>query len=123
MKQLIFFILFAFISLSVQSQIASGFEKANQDLNKVYKKIVDEYKNDTIFLQSLKEAQRQWVKFRDAQLKMKFPAYHDVDFGMLAQCKDQYLAKLTEIRIKELEVWLEPVEEGEVCPGSIRMKD
>jgi len=123
MKRLIFIFLLCFLYISVQCQIASGFEKANQDMNKVYKKIVEEYKNDTIFLQSLKEAQKQWVKFRDAQVKMKFPPYPDADFGMLAQCKDQYLSHLTEIRIKELELWLEPVEEGEVCPGSIRMKD
>lgn len=123
MKQLLLLILCTALSISAHSQTSSGFEKANQDLNGVYKKITEAYQNDTIFLQCLKEAQRQWVKFRDAQVKMKFPPYPDADFGMLAQCKDQYLAHLTEIRIKELEVWLEPVEEGEVCPGSIRAKE
>lgn len=124
MKKAILISFFIFVLLNLAyTQTESNFERANRNLNLVYQKISIAYKEDTLFLRCLKDAQKQWTKFRDAQLKMKFPPYEDLEIGILPMCKDQYLARLTDERIKELELWLDVYEETDICPGSIRIKD
>lgn len=70
----------------------------------------------------MKEAQRQWIKFRDAQVKMKYPAYQDADESILPMCRNYYLKELTDNRMQELRLWIDGVEEGDLCSGSIRIK-
>jgi uncharacterized protein YecT (DUF1311 family) len=98
------------------------FEKVDKNLNQLYKKILQDYKSDTIFIKSMKEAQRQWVKYRDAQEKMKYPAYKGAIESVLPMCRNYYLTELTNSRIKELKQWIDGVEEGDVCSGSIKIK-
>jgi uncharacterized protein YecT (DUF1311 family) len=100
----------------------SAFEKTDEELNQVYQKILQGSKNDTIFLRAMKDAQRQWIKFRDAQLMMKYPTYPNADESVLSMCRYYYLEELTNIRVKDLKQWTDGVEEGDVCSGSIRLK-
>jgi hypothetical protein len=38
-------------------------------------------------------------------------------------CVAMYLTQLTEERIKILRIWLDGIEEGDVCCGSVKSKD
>ncbi|HET6419598.1 MAG TPA: lysozyme inhibitor LprI family protein [Geobacteraceae bacterium] len=53
---------------------ASELKKADYELNRVYKEILKRYAGDRVFISRLKEAQRAWVSFRDAELEAIFPA-------------------------------------------------
>jgi uncharacterized protein YecT (DUF1311 family) len=117
-----------FISLFGQTQddmnikANSEFEKTDKELNQIYQKLLQDYKTDTVFIKSMKDAQRQWIKFRDAQVKMKYPPYKEARESVLPMCQVYYLKELTDDRIKELKQWIDGVEEGDVCSGSIKVK-
>ena len=130
MKTVIISMLFLITTLSTYCQTQTGlnnkskgtYEKSDKELNQVYQKIIQIYKSDTIFLKTMQEAQRQWVKFRDAQLKMKYPPYPNSNESVLSMCRYYYLEELTKDRIKDLKEWIDGVEEGDVCSGSIKLK-
>ena len=46
--------------------------KADAQLNKLYKKVLDQRTDDPEFSEALKESQRAWLKFVDAQMKVLF---------------------------------------------------
>jgi len=107
------------------NQDAAGeFHAADKELNAVYRKILEDYAQDDVFLANLKEAQRCWIVFRDAQLKMKYPDREPGYYGSIQPvCEMTYLAELTRDRIKALKVWAEGVAEGDVCAGTVKAKD
>ena len=97
--------------------------KADKELNSVYQKILKEYKEDTSFIKNLKQSQNIWVQFRDAEMKMRYPNRESGHYGsVLPMCWSIYLKELTDERIKTLQVWLNGVEEGDVCAGSVKIK-
>jgi uncharacterized protein YecT (DUF1311 family) len=101
------------------------YKNADTDLNKVYNQILSEYKADTAFVPKLKAAQRAWLAFRDAQMEALYPepdkqmAYGSV-FPM---CHCTALTRLTKQRTQELRQWLKGESEGDVCSGSIKIKN
>ncbi len=99
-------------------------EESEAQLSRVYQQILNEYENDTVFVSRLKETQRIWYLFREAELQMKFPEDNkEVFYGSIyRECATQYLIELTEGRIEKLQIWVEGVEEGDVCSGSIKLK-
>lgn len=131
MKQLIFIISLSFSLVSFsQTQMEMNqdahlaYQKADKELNRVYQAILTEYKSEPLFIERLKVAQRLWINFRDAELDMRFPktdkGYH---YGSVyPMCVSLILKEMTEERTKKLMVWLEGIEEGEMCLGSIKMK-
>ena len=107
----------------LNEQTAVEFHAAVKELNSIYQKILEEYVDDEAFIANLKEAQRCWIAFRDAQLKMKYPEREPGYYGsILPSCEAIYLAELTQERIKALQVWIEGVQEGDVCAGTVRIK-
>lgn len=131
MKQIfiLFFGLFCFSAISqtqleMNEEAGASYKKADKELNKVYQNILSEYKLDVEFITNLKASQRIWIKFRDAELLMKYP---DMGYGYYGSiqpiCEFQYLEKLTKERVKTLKVWLEGGEEGDPCNGSVNLKD
>lgn len=108
---------------AMSNNAKSDYEKTDKELNLVYQRILIEYKSDTVFIKYLREAQRQWIKFRDAQVKMKYPPDQNIYGSVVPMCRYYYLESLTNIRIKELRQWIEGAEEGDVCSGSIRLKN
>ena len=110
--------------MEMNAKAGQGAKHADIRLNKVYQKILHEYSTDTLFINNLKTSQRLWVKFRDAELAMKFPDYGPYYYGsMHSMCVSGYVEKLTEERIKTLEDWLKPVPEGEGCKGSVMRRN
>jgi uncharacterized protein YecT (DUF1311 family) len=83
-----------------------------------------EYKSDTEFIKNLKASQIIWIKFRDSEMKVKFPDREVGYYGSIQPvCRYSYLEKLTKIRTNDLKVWLTGIEEGDVCSGSVKMKE
>ena len=100
------------------------YQKADNELNNVYQKILTEYKTDSIFIDRLNTAQRIWISYRDAELEMKFPAENrQAEYGSVyPMCISYFMKDLTEERIEKLEIWLAGIGKGEICSGSVKTK-
>ncbi len=114
--------------LELNSCADAEYAAADSELNRVYKSILEKYKQDPKFIAKLRAAQREWLKYRDAEFEAKFPhadegktiQYYGSVFPM---CAAQYRAELTRERIDKLRVWLDGIEEGDVCTGSVDIKE
>jgi uncharacterized protein YecT (DUF1311 family) len=95
---------------------------ADAELNRVYKAVLEKYKGDSKFIEKFREAQRAWLKYRDAEFEAKFPyadAAHPFEYygSVFPMCAAQFRAQLTRERIVKLRERLDDSEEGDVCPG------
>src|ERR1700757_5109792 len=100
-----------------------NYQQADKELNITYQKILKEYKTDTAFIKNLKAAQRIWVQFRDAEVKALYPDREPGYYGSIQPlCKYNYLTEFTAERTKRLKTWLDGVEEGDMCSGSVKTK-
>ena len=108
----------------LNAQTEAEWRAADKQLDSICRQIIAENADDEVFLASLKEAQRCWVAFRDAQLKMKYPDREAGYYGsVLPSCEMMYLTELTQDRIKALRVWIDGVEEGNICAGTVKIKE
>lgn len=132
MKKLLIlsFLLFTFYHSFSQTQFELNeaehkkYLKADKELNDVYQKILKDYKQDTAFIKNLKVSQRLWVQLRDAEMKVKYPDRPEGYYGSVQpMCWSIYLTQLTQERINTLREWLEGTEEGDVCSGSVMLKE
>ena len=131
MRNIIAFLFISLFSVKGMSQtqaqmnaeLQKSYNNSDKKLNVVYQSILEEYKNDTIFLKALRLSQRNWIKFRDSELKMKYPERETEGYygSVYPMCEAIYLNELTKSRIKTLKTWLEGIEEGDVCSGSVKM--
>lgn len=131
MKRLFFtsFLLFLFSICFAQTQAemnqgaGADWKQADKELNEVYQKILKEYKGQADFIKSLKASQLLWIKFRDAEMLVKYPKSNQAGYGsVFPACWASYKADLTRQRTKTLQVWLDGIEEGDTCSGSVKMK-
>lgn len=105
-------------------EASESYKIADKELNDIYKIIINEYKSDLIFIKNLKSAQRIWITFRDAELKVMYPEREMGYYGSIyPTCVSIYLEKLTRERIITLKAWIDGVEEGVVCNGSLKIKE
>ena len=103
---------------------AQRYQQADKALNTTYQKILKEYKEDTAFIRNLKNAQRAWIQFRDAEMKAMYPDRKPGYYGSVQpMCWYNYKARLTEEREAKLKIWLEGIPEGDVCAGSVKTKN
>ncbi|MFA9186895.1 lysozyme inhibitor LprI family protein [Flavobacterium sp. FBOR7N2.3] len=125
----IFLLLLLIFSLNCFSQTQAemnqeayaSYDKADKKLNTVYQKILVKYKTDKLFVTNLKKSQRIWISFRDAEMNMKYPNYPKQNYGSIyPTCRAVYLTELTENRIKTLTTWLNGINEGDTCAGSVK---
>lgn len=100
---------------------AADFKTADAELNRVYQQVVKKYADEPAFINKFKQAQRAWLKFRDAHLESRYPAEDKRDYGSIySLCSSNLLAELTQARTEQLKLWLEGIEEGDGCAGSVR---
>ncbi len=128
-KKLILTILLIFLCFNLFSQTQGQlneeafvrYKKVDNELSVVYQKIISKYANKTEFINALRASERIWIQFRDAEVKMKFPAANPkFEYGsMYSMCINDLLRELTLTRLNELKIWLQPISEGETCNGSI----
>jgi uncharacterized protein YecT (DUF1311 family) len=123
----IMMVVFASYGTMAQSQTAMNvnagrnYDKADKELNAVYRKKLKEYTAQPLFIKKLKVAQRLWVQLRDAELAAKYP--ESGSYGSAApMCESIYLETLTRERTKFLRLWLTGIPEGDVCAGSVKSK-
>jgi uncharacterized protein YecT (DUF1311 family) len=126
----IFFLGFSTIAYSqTQAEMTelakADYEKVDKELNIVYKAILKEYSKNELFIEKLKTAQRYWIAYRDAELAMKYPEEDKLlNYGSAYQmCGWNYLANMTMERTLRLKLWLNDSNEGEICSGSIGVKE
>ncbi|WP_395075763.1 lysozyme inhibitor LprI family protein [Flavobacterium sp.] len=131
MKKIILTIVISLISIYSFSQTQydmnqeenDKFKLADKELNSTYQKILKEYKTYTAFLKNLKISQNIWIKFRDAEMKTKYPDRGAGYYGSVQpMCWSIHLTQLTNERTNDLKIWLTGIEEGSVCSGSVNIK-
>jgi len=100
------------------------YKMADEELNKTYYAVRDQYAGDKLFLAKLKDAQKAWLAYRDAHIKELYPAENpQVEYGsMYSMCVCGELEWMTRERIHQLRRWIEGGKEGDACAGSIRVK-
>lgn len=103
---------------------ASQLTAADDEMDRLYRAILDQYKDDQGFLSKLQAAQQAWLAFRNAELEARFPAPDkQSEYGSVyPMCSSLFLVRRTRERIAQLREWLDGVEEGEVCAGSVRYR-
>ncbi len=103
----------------------STLKDTERRLNSIYDKVLNKNQDDPVFMQKFKAAQNAWAAYRDAQLAALYPhaeeepQYYGSVYRMCYYIERQ---QLTTARIKELRRWIDGVEEGEVCCGSLPIK-
>ena len=86
--------------------------KMDSVLNYMYNSILRDYKKDTAFINALKNAQRAWLKFRDAELLSIMPPSPPGERGSIEPlCSWEYKVAITRRRIEELNMWYHGTEE------------
>lgn len=102
-----------------------AFQQTDRDLNEVYRRILDEYASQPPFLDRLRASQRAWIVFRDAHVEAIFPEADKLEaYGSAyALCRCAVLADLTARRVNDLRQWLTGAKEGDVCRGSMRIRN
>lgn len=119
------------VSTSATGQLPTGtnpnacdFKKSDAKLNEVYQRVLVEYRQNKIFTDKLKVAQRAWLAFRDAHLASLYPAAdtRKVYGSVNSMCQCLELEQLTKERINLLQKWIDGTIEGDVCAGSIKIR-
>jgi len=83
--------------------------KVDKKLNEIYQQLLVTRGLDAVFIKNLKNAQRQWIKFRDAQFELIYPGGKSTsDLMTLTDSQAAFLANLTEERVKILRETLDP---------------
>lgn len=105
--------------LEMNTDACAEYKKADEKINTLYQQVLREHKDDPLFTARFKEAQRAWLKFRDAELSAIYPAADKQrEYGSvypMCSCLEQ--TSLVNQRIEQLSGWL-AAEEGDVCRGS-----
>ena len=111
-------------NINIEENANQSYKNSDAELNEVYREILKEYSTDTIFIKALRISQRNWIKFRDSELKMKYPDRESSGWygSIYPLCVSNYLAELTQIRTERLKIWLTGIEEGDVCSGTVKIR-
>jgi len=106
-------------------QACDQYRKADNELNAAYNQTLKIYKDDALFIEKFKEAQRAWIVFRDAEMEALYPEKDKQEtYGsVFPMCHCSELTAITLQRTKELKRWVKGTKEGDVCSGSIRITD
>ena len=84
------------------------YDKADKILNDTYKQLLKIHKNNKTFVNNLKATQKEWIKFRDSEVKMRL-TYSDIpgNYGtMNSMLWSGELQELTEQRTLTLKKYI-----------------
>jgi uncharacterized protein YecT (DUF1311 family) len=111
--------------MELNEKACVAYKTADAEMNKVYRRILSENRADKLFVQKMRAAQRAWLVFRDAHLEALYPAADKrAAYGTVnPMCQCMELEKLTNERVSVLRQWGDGIEEGDVCGGSIKVKE
>lgn len=110
--------------MELNNKACAAHKKADAEMNKIYRRILSENRGDKVFVQKMRAAQRAWLVFRDAHLEAMYPAADKrAAYGTVnPMCQCMELEKLTDERTRVLRQWVDGIQEGDVCGGSIKVK-
>lgn len=108
--------------MQLNKEACDDYKKADSELNRAYQTILREYGNDRPFIISLRKAQLAWIRYRDAHVDSIYPGAVSQYGSVNQMCRCTQLATITRERTKVLTEWVEGVEEGDVCAGSVKLK-
>lgn len=101
-------------------------ELDNVDLKmlKIIDDIRDRYKTEDTFLKRFENSQIYWIQYKDRHVRALYPGKKE-DYKKLYgteynNCKCKEWVRLTKLRIEEIERWIKPKAEGDLCPSSIQ---
>lgn len=102
----------------------ASYAEADAELNRVFRQINATYGDDPVFLTRLRDAQRVWIKLRDADFALKYPHENEAGYygSIFPMCADQFKTELTLQRVAFLKRWLVGVPEGDACSGSLAVQ-
>ncbi len=97
------------------------FKSVDDELNEVYKEILNEYSGDTLFIKKLKVAQRLWLQLREADIEAR---YLPGEFygSVKSMCTSALYEEWTRERIKFLRIWIEGINHQDACKGTVKEK-
>jgi uncharacterized protein YecT (DUF1311 family) len=94
-------------------------DAADKKLNEVYQAVLRKEANDKTFIKKLRESQRAWIAYRDAELEATFACEEEnprICWGsMLPMCQAAYQAALTRQRTERLKKYLEQGRPADDC--------
>ncbi|HEV8486278.1 MAG TPA: lysozyme inhibitor LprI family protein [Blastocatellia bacterium] len=101
------------------------YKQSDAEMSRVYQQVISKYKADPLFIEKLRAAQRAWIVFRDAHVASRYPATEPRKaYGSVyAMCRCEALIDLTRQRADQLREWAKGAEAGDVCAGSIKIRD
>ncbi len=108
--------------LQLNEQACGEYKKADAEMNRVYELIRRDYRGDRLFLAALRKAQLAWIRYRDAHVESIFPGDRSQYGSINPMCRCGELAEMTKARTTILNRWVEGIEEGDVCAGSVKTK-
>jgi uncharacterized protein YecT (DUF1311 family) len=116
---------FAQTQSAMNSDACNRLKKADAELNHVYQQVLASKATDADFLKAFRQAQRAWISFRDAHVRSIFPDPNPRAYGSVyPMCRCSVLERITAERTQELQhLWIDGLEEGDVCTGSCRIKE
>ncbi len=84
----------------MNEQAVGMYNTSDQELNRVYRSVLREYKEDTTFLRRFREAQRIWLQFRDAKCWPDFP-----NGNLATMAVSTLFAGISTLRNSRMSVW------------------
>ena len=108
--------------LQLNQEACAEYKKADAEMNGVYRRINKEYSRDVAFIAALKKAQLAWIRYRDADMQSVFPGDPSQYGSIHPMCQCVRLSETTKERTRVLSKWVDGVEEGDVCAGSVKVK-
>ena len=84
--------------LALNQCAADSFRAAEKEMRSLIQRLRETHARDSLFLKRLDESQRAWLKYRTAQLAMRYPHVDSPRYygSVLPMCEGDYLAQLTQ---------------------------
>jgi uncharacterized protein YecT (DUF1311 family) len=108
--------------MQLNKEACDDYKKADVEMNGAYQTILREYRGEPAFVAALRKAQLAWIRYRDAHVESIYPGEASQYGSVNPMCRCTQLATITRERTKILNQWVEGVEEGDVCAGSVKIK-
>jgi hypothetical protein len=93
-------------------------------LDSVYNAVILEYKDQLTFISNFKKSQKLWERYMEAQLLARFPEDDETrDGSCFSMCYSLYQQELLKERINTINDWLTGFPQGQICGGSVKVKE
>ena len=108
------------LNLSAEDQLIL----LNKEMDSVLNAIYSEYSENKEFIKKLKISQDLWLKFHVAEMLARYPENDELREGSAFDlCWFSHKIQLKKQRLENLRVWLIGEHEGEICCGSVKVKN